>query len=115
VKTLTGRWGQGGVGVTYSQLKFAQEQPEWWLFVVENINTNDTNVYQFKNPILEANKFMFDNSWKQLAYRSTDQIVKNTPHVGDKYDLGEDDKIYEIIGIEPKGKFYKVKLEHLKL
>ncbi len=71
VKTLTGQWGQGGVGITEHQLDFAQKQKDkWWLFVVENINTNNTKIYQFENPVLEANKFMFDSSWKQLAYLS---------------------------------------------
>jgi len=70
VKTLTGQWRQGGVGITEHQLDFAQKQKDkWWLFVVENINTNNTKVYQFKNPILEANRFMFDSSWKQLAFK----------------------------------------------
>jgi len=70
VKTLTGQWGQGGVGITEHQLDFAQKlKDKWWLFVVENINTDNTKIYQFKNPILEANSFMFDGSWKQLAYK----------------------------------------------
>ena len=69
VKTLTGQWGQGGVGITEHQLEFAQKlKDKWWLFVVENINTDNTKIYKFKNPVLEANRFMFDNSWKQLAY-----------------------------------------------
>lgn len=69
VKTLTGEWGEGGVGITEHQFNFAQKQKDkWWLFVVEGINTDSPKVYQFKNPVTEANRFMFDNSWKQLAY-----------------------------------------------
>ena len=111
VKTLTGRWGAGGVGITDSQLEFAQENKIWWLFVIENINTNNTNVFQFKNPIIEANRFMFDNSWKQLAYSSQNNIAKNIPKIGDLYDLGEGDDIYEVLSIKEKGKFYLLELK----
>ena len=87
VKTLTGQWGQGGVGITEHQLEFAQkEKDKWWLFVVENINTDNIRVYQFKNPILEANRFMFDNSWKQLAYQS-DSVENREPKINDMYEI----------------------------
>lgn len=109
VKTLTGQWGQGGVGITEPQLKFAQNNNNWWLFVVENINTDSTKIYQFQNPILEANRFMFDNSWKQLAYKFND-VIEIMPKIGDLYDIGEDDNIYEVLSVEPKGKFFLVKL-----
>lgn len=87
IKTLTGPWAEGGVGITKHQLDFAQKQKDkWWLFVVENINTDNTKVYQFKNPILEANRFMFDNSWKQLSYQSK-KIENQEPKVNDRYEL----------------------------
>ena len=87
VKTLTGQWGQGGVGITEHQLEFAQkEKDKWWLFVVENINTDNIRVYQFKNPILEANRFMFDNSWKQLAYQA-DSVENREPKINDMYEI----------------------------
>ena len=114
VKTLTGPWRLGGVGITESQLEFAQKNENWWLFVVENINTNNTSVFQFNNPILEANSFMFDNSWKQLACNTNNDIVDNIPKVGYFYDLGEDDKIYEVLSVKPNGELYKVKLRAIE-
>lgn len=109
VKTLTGVWGEGGVSVTESQLEFAQVHDNWWLFVVENMNTQNTNVHLFKNPVQQANRYMFDHSWKQLA-----QPANKTPKEGDKYVLSDGD-IYEVIGIETKGKFYKVKLKETEV
>ncbi|MDD2382894.1 MAG: DUF3883 domain-containing protein [Sulfurospirillaceae bacterium] len=112
VKTLTGQWAQGGVGITKDQLEFAQkEKDKWWLFVVENINTDNTKVYQFKNPILEANRFMFDSSWKQLTYQSK-KIENQEPKIDDKYEV-------EIVGlittcvitnVQPRGVFFQVDL-----
>jgi hypothetical protein len=84
VKTLTGRWGEGGVAVTASQIEFAQYYDNWWLFVVENINTDNTKIHVFENPVQQANQFMFDHSWKQLS-----EAGKNykpvPPQTGDKY------------------------------
>lgn len=112
VKTLTGVWGEGGVSVTESQLEFAQVYDNWWLFVVENINTQNTSVHIFENPVQQANRYMFDHSWKQLA-----EPVKNNqsiaPKEGDTYLLSDGNK-YEVISTEAKGKLYKVSLKENK-
>lgn len=112
VKTLTGQWGQGGVGITEHQLEFAQkEKDKWWLFVVENINTDNTKVYQFKNPILEANRFMFDNSWKQLAYQS-DSVENQVPKINDKYEVEIEGIIIKCVvtNVKQRGVFFQVDL-----
>ncbi|WP_019029046.1 DUF3883 domain-containing protein [Colwellia piezophila] len=67
VKTLTGSWRDRGVSVTLPQVKFALENDNWWLVVIENINQHPVNVYQLKNPVLEMKRFMFDSSWKKIA------------------------------------------------
>jgi len=112
VKTLTGKWGQGGVGLTKDQLEFAQkEKDKWWLFVVENINTDNTKVYQFKNPILEANRFMFDNSWKQLAYQS-ERVESQEPKIDEKYEVAIEGiaTICTVSNVKPRGVFFQVDL-----
>lgn len=112
VKTLTGQWGQGGVGITEHQLEFAQkEKDKWWLFVVENINTDNTKVYQFKNPILEANRFMFDNSWKQLAYQS-EEIENYVPKINNKYELEIEGAMTTCVvtNVKPRGVLFQVDL-----
>lgn len=112
VKTLTGQWGQGGVGITEHQLEFAQkEKDKWWLFVIENINTDNTKVYQFKNPILEANRFMFDNSWKQLAYQS-DSVENQEPKIDDKYEIEIGGIITTgiVTNVKPRGVLFQVDL-----
>ena len=93
-------------------MEFAQkEKDKWWLFVVENINTDDTKVYQFKNPILEANRFMFDNSWKQLAYQS-DNVENREPKINDMYEIEIEGimTICTIINIKKRGVFFQVNL-----
>jgi hypothetical protein len=110
VKTLTGVWAEGGVAVTESQLEFAQVNDEWWLFVVENINSNNPSVYTFENPVQEANRFMFDHSWKQLS-KAVEKVPEKTPEHGDRYKFS--DGIYEICKVDTKGKLYKVTLEEV--
>jgi len=109
VKTLTGRWGDGGVGVTVPQMEFAQVYDNWWLFVVENINTDNTSVHTFENPVQQANRFMFDGSWKQLSEASINNQLKE-PKKGDKYLL--EDGVYEVSNIEPIGALFKVRLKN---
>lgn len=112
VKTLTGQWGQGGVGITEHQLEFAQkEKDKWWLFVVENINTDNTKVYQFKNPILEANRFMFDNSWKQLAYQSN-SVENREPKINDMYEIEIEGIMTKCVvtTVKQRGVFFQVDL-----
>lgn len=112
VKTLTGVWGEGGVSVTESQLEFAQVYDNWWLFVVENINTQNTSVHIFENPVQQANRYMFDHSWKQLAEPAkNNQLI--APKEGDTYLLSDGNK-YEVISTEAKGKLYKVSLKENK-
>jgi hypothetical protein len=108
VKTLTGVWGDGGVGVTESQLEFAQVYDNWWLFVVECINTQNTTVHIFENPVQQANRFMFDKSWKQLSETGKNKHLI-APKEGEEYLLSGSK--YEISSVEARGKFYKVRLK----
>jgi len=113
VKTLTGQWGTSGVGITINQLQFALDyKDKWWLMVVKGINTDHVEVFQFKNPVLEATSFMFDNSWKQLAYHpdatfvEADEKTKNIPIVGEIYNFSN--KLYEITKVKSTGKLLYV-------
>ena len=79
--------------------------------MVENINTDNTKVYQFKNPILEANRFMFDNSWKQLAYQS-ENIENQEPKIDDRYEIEHEGtmKIGIVTNVKRRGVLFQVDL-----
>jgi hypothetical protein len=89
-------------------LEFAQVYDNWWLFVVECINTQNTTVHIFENPVQQANRFMFDKSWKQLAETGKNKHLI-APKEGDEYLLP--DGKYEVSSVEARGKFYKVRLK----
>ncbi len=108
VKALTGKWREGGVAVTAPQMKFAQAHENWWLFIVEGINTRAMKVYRLENPILQANRYMFDSSWKQLSLEM-EENKEIIPKEGDKYRLKKG--VCEVISVEKKGKLYRLKLK----
>lgn len=117
VKTLTGEWGTGGVGITIDQLKFAlSTQDKWWLFVVKGINTEHIEVFQFKNPVIDATSFMFDNSWRQLAYspNMTNKVEAKKqieiPTVGEIYSVNINGEtiLYEITKVKSTDKLLYV-------
>jgi len=114
VKTLSGKWDVGGVALTGYQLKFSQAHDNVWLFVVENINTKETKVHMVKNPVQQATRYMFDQSWKQLAV--TSEVNKPIgPKIGDKYSFPSGPRgKYEVSSIESKGKLCKVKLKEIQ-
>ncbi len=111
VKALTGRWGTLGAGITKVQLEFAlQYGAKWWLIVIEGLNTDNKEVWQFKNPVSEATKFMFDHSWKQLAYIpfTIEKPTENNtlPTIGDTYliPVNGNKQKFEITKIKEGGK-----------
>lgn len=118
VKTLTGKWGTGGVGITINQLQFALEHKDkWWLIVVKGINTDNIEVFEFKNPVIEATSFMFDSSWKQLAYTDKNNNLDTNvepsislPQKGEIYNVSIDGrtKLYEITKVKSTGKLLYV-------
>ena len=113
VKTLTGMWGKGGVSLTPKQVKYALKpelKDKWWLFVVEGINTGNTQITQFPNPVYEANKFMFDSSWKQLAYQPEKIDKREIPKVDECYEVLEDGirRKYKITRVKSAGEIAKV-------
>lgn len=110
VKTLTGVWGKGGVSVTLPQYEFALETDNWWLFVVEGIETQTPKVYSFENPVRLVNRFAFDSSWKQLSAEIVTVELKK-PKLGTRIKLPGSEIIYNVIDIEHKGKIQLYKLE----
>jgi hypothetical protein len=86
VKSLSGDWNGVDVAITRAQFEFAlQRGPSVWLYVVERAAQDDFRVYPIQNPAQQANRFMFDYGWKDLAEptsmgvtRRDDQHVPST-------------------------------------
>ena len=68
VKTTTGTWGRRGVGLTETQFKEAQSKgTRYWLYVVENLDTQDEEIHMIQNPVGHLSRVHFDGDWREFA------------------------------------------------
>ena len=66
VKSLSGSWGEDGVGLTATEFLKAQELGDiYWLYVVENAEQPDARIHCIQNPAGKVDQFLYDNGWQQ--------------------------------------------------
>ena len=73
MKSISGDWGDQGVGVTKAQFEFSRDSSEMsWLYVVERA-FDDSNhmIYAINNPARQVTRFMYDKGWKAVAEDTT--------------------------------------------
>lgn len=67
VKSLRGHWGRRGVKVTRNQFETGEEyQDQFWLYVVEQAETDEAKLTPIQNPVGLVGEFYYDDSWRQL-------------------------------------------------
>ena len=68
VKSLSGEWRNQFVALSRTQFQKAQELGDkFWLYVVERAESEDYRIYPIPNPAAYANRFMFDDGWRDFA------------------------------------------------
>ena len=69
VKSTSGRWDSENPAQMHSrQFETAQERGEnYWLYVVEEVESDDPKLYCIQNPANRVDAFMFDHGWLPLA------------------------------------------------
>lgn len=68
VKSLSGDWGNDGVGLTVTEFESAQKKgDQYWLYVVERASSEKYTIHRIQNPGRKANWFFFDRGWSQVA------------------------------------------------
>ncbi len=69
VKTTSGMWdSQNPAQMHKAQFEMAQERGEsYWLYIVEQVEAEDPQIYCIQNPANQVNSFMFDHGWQPLA------------------------------------------------
>ena len=68
VKSISGEWGADGVDISPSQIMMAYEKgDEFWLYVIERVNSKDRRMYLIQNPAKYTRAFKFNDAWKELA------------------------------------------------
>lgn len=65
VKSCPGDWDRRGVALTKTQFEKAIELGgEFWLYVVENAETEGFNIIRIQNPGRVVNQFFYDEGWR---------------------------------------------------
>jgi hypothetical protein len=92
VKSLRGDWSGVDVAITRAQFEFALKHgPNVWLYVVERAAQDDFRVYPIQNPAQQANRFMFDYGWKDLADTASMGVTRREDqHAPSIAGLGDD-------------------------
>ena len=68
VKAMTGTWDDRPVTVSRKQFETAQDYGEdYWLYVVENADTDDARIVKIQDPTGQARTFTFDHGWRDVA------------------------------------------------
>ena len=72
VKSVSGEWRRTFAVLSRTQFEKARELGAlFWLYVVERALGDDYVIHRIPNPVLRANKFMFDDGWHEIAESET--------------------------------------------
>lgn len=69
VKSLSGIWDSANpILMTKTEFEMAQAKGvEYWLYIVEQANSEDAQIYRIQDPANRANYYVFDHGWEPLA------------------------------------------------
>ena len=68
VNSLSGQWGQDGVGVTYAEFEKAQQLGDkYWLYVVERADQPEARIFPIQDPARKVDQFRYDDGWSEAA------------------------------------------------
>lgn len=68
VKSFSGPWNLTYAVLSKDQFGYGLKNGDlFWLYVVENAETDEFKMYRIQNPAIKANHFMFDDGWRSLA------------------------------------------------
>ncbi|HAB19509.1 MAG TPA: hypothetical protein DCE44_24140, partial [Verrucomicrobiales bacterium] len=72
VKSLSGQWGQDGVGLTSTEFAKARELgSRYWLYVVEQADTSNTRIHRIQDPASKVDQYLYDDGWQEEAEGTT--------------------------------------------
>ena len=78
VKSLSGPWSIGYAVLSRAQFDTASRLGnDFWLYVVDQAQTDAFRIYRMQNPAQKANHFMFDDGWRSVA--EIDEFSRKNP------------------------------------
>lgn len=77
VKGLNDNWGAGGAALTDTQFEEAKAKGDsYWLYVVERATQEGYKIYRIQDPANKANRFFYNDSWRQVAEEEENAVLK---------------------------------------
>lgn len=67
VKSFSGKWNNAYAVLSRPQFDMGRNNDPFWLYVVEQAETDDFKIHRIPNPSQQANLFMFDDGWRATA------------------------------------------------
>jgi hypothetical protein len=83
IKSTGGQWSIAGVMLSRRQHEQAVKDDDlFWLYVVENAQDDDYEIYRIQNPASKIDYFGFDGGWKDVAEPDVNRDEAGTPTAG---------------------------------
>lgn len=68
VKSMSGFWADGPVGMSHTQFDAARDGGEdFWFYVVERAESDIPVLHRFRDPARRVTHYVYDDGWKQVA------------------------------------------------
>ena len=88
VKGTEAAWGERGVALTPTQFFYGRENEDrdHWLYVVEDVFSQDPRVHEIRDPSTLVDRFIFDGGWRDAAETAAPAtgVSLSIPSPGDK-------------------------------
>jgi sacsin len=87
VKGTEAAWGERGVALTPTQFFYGREneQRDHWLYVVEDVFSQNPRIHEIHDPSALVDRFIFDGGWREAAETAAAAGVSlSIPSPGDK-------------------------------
>jgi hypothetical protein len=77
VKALSGQWnGPNPARMTHTEFEHGIKHGEdYWLYIVEHVNTPREKLYMIQNPSKRVDFFLFDHGWMVVAEDATQPSI----------------------------------------
>ena len=83
VKSLSGLWAKGYAVLSRPQFNKASSLGDaFWLYVVDQAETDNFRIHRIQNPAQRANHFMFDDGWRGVE-ENDESSEKHTEKEGE--------------------------------
>ncbi|TMX55709.1 DUF3883 domain-containing protein [Vibrio alginolyticus] len=100
VKSVLNNWNATGVGLSKTQFDLClKEQDNYWLYVVEQMASDEPVVHRIVNPAEKIGAYYFDHNWRKLVEKEENEKAERSKGLEfyDMFDNDDPDAIFDNI------------------